>query len=141
MPLLSTTPKKTTTIEMTTTTTITTATQRTTTTAPTMTMEPLPEDQAALRSNTSGHVNIAKEEATQKLETPTSPKQGSDTSAVAAAKLRTATVSPELTESNAAQQLRSTIAVSTGRLQDPVTPTGWKIICSLRYSVVFSLGF
>ena len=132
-------------IATTTTTTPTTAetTTKATTTTPTttarrMTTELPPDVQAALTSNTSGHLNIPKEEATQKLETPTSPKEDSDISGVDAAKVRTATVSPELTEPNVEEELGSTKVVSTGRLQDSVTlPTGCKISCSLGYPVLF----
>ena len=148
---MPTTPKKTTTTETTTKATTTTTTptttetttKATTTTPPTttarrMTTELLPDVQSALKSNTSGHLNIPKEEATQKLETPTSPKEDSDISGVDAAKVRTATVSPELTEPNVEEELGSTKVVSTGRLQDSVTlPTGCKISCSLRYPVFF----
>ena len=136
MPVFSTTPKKTTTTVTTTKATTPTPTTATTTPAPRITTKLLPDVQAALRSNTSDHLNIPKEEATQKLETPTSPKEDSDISGVDAAKVRTATVSPELTEPNVEEELGSTKAVSTGRLEDSGTPTGCKISCSLRYPII-----
>ena len=81
-----------------------------------------------MRSNASSHVDLLKEGTTEQSDKPTSPIEDADTSGLVAAKVQTATVSPEVTESNLEKKLSvndgSTKPASEGRLQHSVTLAG-----------------
>ena len=122
---MSTTPKEETTTTTTTTTTVaaTTTTTTTTTASGHTTAQPLPPVKGGLRSNTSSNVDKTKTEKTEEVGTPTSLIEDSDTFGLAAAKLHTATESPEVTEPNI-EEVGATKAASEGKSEVTAAPTG-----------------